>query len=534
MLLFAVALLGVAVSANIAASTEISRFELTRWSVGPVNPGQPCACPGVRGSRADDSSCVCLNGPSYEVVLPNTLLGGLLRYIPFDPMFGRNLDRISPTPFLKQEWWFNTTAGSCALGETALLELRGVNYRADVYVNGALVANSSRIVGPFRKFALDITEQQQSVNHIAVRLTPAYDNTFPPNSNTTDLSITFVDWSPDPPDRSMGLLEPTVFSCRRVPVALVSVAPNVTLGQGGFNASLALELEYHSLLRGLTADVVVAVSAGASSLFSVSAEVLLNSSKIKLALNAEDYTGLRSIATKHLWYPWQMGQPTMHALTVTVQSQGHSMVLHRGSIAFRQVQSFIDSSGGRQFVVNGNPIQIRGGGWAPDLFLRANDSKLELEFAMVKHMHLNAVRLEGKFMWDGFFELADRMGLMVLPGWCCCDSWQHWPYWGPEQYVVAAGSMRWQLQRLSAQPIGRPVVDHSREVRVGTKGPHVGRLSDGPDLAFLCDLHGGGAVGMLNDHVDALIDHDFGGGGFLAGIEPAVDPDDFHFHIGTD
>jgi exo-1,4-beta-D-glucosaminidase len=34
---------------------------------------------------------------------------------------------------------------------------------------------------------------------------------------------------------------------------------------------------------------------------------------------------------------------------------------------------------------------------------------------------------------DHFFELADRFGMLIMPGWCCCDAWQHWESWGPEQ-----------------------------------------------------------------------------------------------------
>ena len=41
---------------------------------------------------------------------------------------------------------------------------------------------------------------------------------------------------------------------------------------------------------------------------------------------------------------------------------------------------------------------------------------------------------------------------MVLPGWCCCDAWQHWQYWGPEQYVVAGDSLRDQLMRMRIHP----------------------------------------------------------------------------------
>jgi exo-1,4-beta-D-glucosaminidase len=67
-------------------------------------------------------------------------------------------------------------------------------------------------------------------------------------------------------------------------------------------------------------------------------------------------------------------------------------------------------------------------------------------------MNLNAVRLEGKLEDDHFFELCDRMGIMVLAGWCCCDHWEKWDTWDEEDHVVAAESLRDQLRRLQRHP----------------------------------------------------------------------------------
>ena len=35
---------------------------------------------------------------------------------------------------------------------------------------------------------------------------------------------------------------------------------------------------------------------------------------------------------------------------------------------------------------------------------------------------------------------------------CCCDAWQHWRWWQPEQYQVAAASLRDQLTLLRSHP----------------------------------------------------------------------------------
>lgn len=39
-------------------------------------------------------------------------------------------------------------------------------------------------------------------------------------------------------------------------------------------------------------------------------------------------------------------------------------------------------------------------------------------------MNLNTIRLEGKLEDENFFNLADKYGILVMPGWSCCDAWQ--------------------------------------------------------------------------------------------------------------
>jgi exo-1,4-beta-D-glucosaminidase len=63
-------------------------------------------------------------------------------------------------------------------------------------------------------------------------------------------------------------------------------------------------------------------------------------------------------------------------------------------------------------------------------------------------MHLNTIRLEGKMETDDFFNLADQKGILVMLGWCCCDQWEHWKDWTPENYTVAADSLRSQMLRI--------------------------------------------------------------------------------------
>jgi exo-1,4-beta-D-glucosaminidase len=86
------------------------------------------------------------------------------------------------------------------------------------------------------------------------------------------------------------------------------------------------------------------------------------------------------------------------------------------------------------------------------MMLRINQSRREAEFRYVKEMGLNTIRLEGKLEDETFMERADRDGILVMAGWCCCDAWEKWGKWGAENKRVSVDSLRDQILRLRNHP----------------------------------------------------------------------------------
>jgi exo-1,4-beta-D-glucosaminidase len=60
--------------------------------------------------------------------------------------------------------------------------------------------------------------------------------------------------------------------------------------------------------------------------------------------------------------------------------------------------------------------------------------------------------LEGKVDRDEFFDKTDHLGLLVMPGWICCDAWERWNHWTPETKNIAAASLTDQISRLRNHP----------------------------------------------------------------------------------
>jgi exo-1,4-beta-D-glucosaminidase len=159
-----------------------------------------------------------------------------------------------------------------------------------------------------------------------------------------------------------------------------------------------------------------------------------------------------SLSNPRLWWPAQVGKQELYPLDLSVEVQGQLSDSAHIRFGIRQVTANIDEKGHRLFQINGKNILIRGAGYSFDLLLRSLPERQQAELNYVRDLNLNAVRLEGKLENDHFFDLADQMGILIMPGWCCCDQWENWPAWDKETETIAAASLRDQIRRLERHP----------------------------------------------------------------------------------
>ena len=104
-----------------------------------------------------------------------------------------------------------------------------------------------------------------------------------------------------------------------------------------------------------------------------------------------------------------------------------TVILPAAGVGTRMAPGHSTQTAPKQFQeLAGKPILIRGAGWSQDMLLRTDSQRLQDQIRMVRDMHLNTIRLEGKLETDDFFRLTDREGILVMLGWCCCDHWERW------------------------------------------------------------------------------------------------------------
>jgi exo-1,4-beta-D-glucosaminidase len=373
---------------------------------------------------ADDDSTTTMSD-RYPANVPTTVLGALVNDgVYTNIFFGTNFAKIPRGPFTNA-WWFRNefiVSRKHAAADADLI-FEGINYRANVWLNGERIASTNQIFGAYRIFTLNVAGKLRAgKNDLAVEV-------FPPQPG--DFTMGFVDWNPSPPDHGMGLFRPVK----------LHFYDDVALENVFVNSRVAVPP--------VRQDTQIACQAFASAALTVCADLRNHSEhpvkttvsgKIGDATFSEDFT-VQPGQTRHvelapernpqlnfehaqLWWPWELGEPHLYNLKLTAREDGKTADTASVRFGIREVKDYITADGYRGYMVNGKKILIRGGGWADELLLRENETNLEAQIGYARAMNLNAIRLEG--MWGSsqrLYDLADQYGMLVMAGWSCQWEW---------------------------------------------------------------------------------------------------------------
>lgn len=396
----------------------------------------------------------------HHATVPTTVVAALVKdkTLP-DPFFGMNLRSfqgvnypiggnfsnipMAPDSPYAVSWWYRKAFEVPASynGKTVWLKFDGINYRANIWLNGKQIADSDHVAGAWRTYEFNITSAAKpgAENVLAVQV-------FSPTDH--DLAITFVDWNPASPDKNMGLWR-DVYLTTSGPVALRY--PTV-VSKVNSPANDRAELTVTAQVKNATDHALTGKLKGAIENVTFEQDVELAANETKDVTFTPDKFSQLVFANPRLWWPAQMGTPNLYPLTMEFEVNGAVSDGSHTEFGIREITSDFNSIGARQFHINGKNILIRGGGWTPDMLQRQDSQRLHDELGYVRDMGLNTIRLEGKLEIPEFFKLADKQGTLVMAGWCCCAFWERWPRWAPADFEIAKESLRDQIYRLRSHP----------------------------------------------------------------------------------
>jgi exo-1,4-beta-D-glucosaminidase len=382
-------------------------------------------------------------------LLPDPFYGTNLRQYPgvSYPIGGNfsNLPMPPDSPYAVS-WWYRKefTLPKDFAGKTVWLNFRGINYRGNIWLNGKQIANSDQVAGAWRTYEFNVTSSvKPGVNVVAAQIWAPTD---------ASLAITFVDWNPAPPDKNMGLWR-DVYLISSGPVALRYPA---VVSKVDSPANITAHLTVTALLKNGSDQPVKGTLKGKIEKVEFAQEVELAPGESKdVAFDPEKFSQL-NFANPRLWWPEQMGTPNLYEANLSFEVNGKVSDSAHTQFGIREITSEVAEQAPnrykRLFKINGKNILLRGAGWTPDMMVRSDPLRMADEFRYVQDMGLNTVRLEGKLEPELFYETADQLGILVMAGWCCCDHWEHWGNWAPEDFDIAKASLRDQMYRLRGHP----------------------------------------------------------------------------------
>lgn len=357
----------------------------------------------------------------YPASVPTTVLSALVKNNVYrDIYFADNLKSVPEEPF-KVSWWFRTEFHIPArpdLGSISL-EFDGVNYRANVWLNGKKVGEAAKVYGAFRRFRVDVTAAAKlgAKNILAVEV-------FPPQPG--EPTFGFVDWNPAAPDRGLGLWR-EVRVRTTGPVVIQDPFITSKLDLESFKwAKLTISAELRNN-SDLAASGILEGQIFPGEAIAVSMPVTLQPRELKrIIFTPAGYPQLL-IKDPRVWWTHDLGRPELYNLKLDLKMADKPLDSCSVRFGIREVSDSMDDRGVRGFKLNGRKVLIRGGGWTDDLLMNNRYSALKAQVEYARQMNLNSLRVEG--FWgtsQDLYDLCDEFGILMMAGWSCQWEWDHY------------------------------------------------------------------------------------------------------------
>ena len=126
--------------------------------------------------------------------MPGTVLAVLQEDGTYPNLYdGMNLLTKVPQDLWKQDWWYRTTFRIPAGSRVLWIDFPGINYRAQIWLNGKEVANEKEVVGMYSDHRFNVTQfvHPGQINALAVKVTP---ERLIQDVNGVELADSWQDW----------------------------------------------------------------------------------------------------------------------------------------------------------------------------------------------------------------------------------------------------------------------------------------------------------------------------------------------------
>jgi beta-galactosidase/beta-glucuronidase len=362
----------------------------------------------------------------------------------------------------KNKYWYFTEFSVPAdkLSKISWINLGEINYRAEVWLNGKLVADSSELVGMERKFKLPTTGILKSHNKLAIAIYPPdhIGKPAPPpikplahpgrnlgedamiTNDYTKWDVLGWDWQPGVRDRDMGITE-DVYLTFTDEIELTDLyvtsdlnLPDTTQAEITISANI---VNHTSKVQNSTVTAKIEIDNKIIEL-SKNFKISPNNTE-KILFDGKKYKEL-VLNNPKLWWPFGYGAQNLYNVELSAQTKTNQTAKTQTHFGIREVETYIGNNE-RVYKINGEKIYMKGGNWVIDMMLNWTASRYEHEIKLTKASGLNLLRVWGPTGAPpkAFYDAADKHGVLI---------WQDFlnDYWGTfknnPDYKPSAGIFR--------------------------------------------------------------------------------------------
>ncbi len=402
----------------------------------------------------------------YRATVPGTVLTTLVDNGVYpEPLFGENNrpDRI-PEGLCRTSYWYRVrfTVPDSFAKRRIWLNFEGINYRAEVWVDGARAGETK---GAFARGRFDVTQWVRPGLPAAVAV-----HVFPPPHPGTPAEQTVAagtglnggisaadgptflctlgwDWIPGIRDRDTGIWQKAFLSATG-PVLVQDpyVVSDLPLPRTD-SADLTVEATLHNTAASRQKGRLVGECGPIAFQYSVTLQS--NESRV-VRLTPEAIPQLR-LANPRLWWPNGFGPQNLYTMNLRFETDGGVSDSTQVVFGVRKVTYQVPDSENLTISVNGVRVMAKGGNWGMDEAMkRIPRARLEAQVRMHQIANYTIIRnWVGQSTSEDFYELCDKYGILLWD-----EFFQPNPSDGPnpEDTALYMANVREKILRFRSHP----------------------------------------------------------------------------------
>ena len=403
---------------------------------------QDAAKVGEQGELVSQASYRAANW--YQAVVPGTVLTSLVNDGVYpEPLYGENNrpDRI-PDSLCRASYWYRTELNvpESYAARQVWLNFDGINYRAEVWVNGSEVGE---IRGAFARGIFNVTGNVQAGHKacVAVHVFPqpnpgythektVYSGTGANGGNSALDGPTFLctigwDWIPGIRDRDTGIWQKVTLAA----TGPVVIRDPFVVSELPLPRTDVADLSLEATLRNATSEPQSGFLVVDSERVKFRLPVTLRPNEVRLLKLNPTTTPELHLANPGLWWPNGYGPQTLNHLRLRFQAASGDSDTKVVTFGIRKITYAVPDSENLTLSVNGVPVIAKGGDWGMDEAMKRNPrARLEAEIRMHQLANYTMIRnWVGQSTSEDFYELCDKYGILLWD-----EFFQPNPFDGPD------------------------------------------------------------------------------------------------------